>query len=141
MSHINTTTVSRAVIACLNAAATFQQRVADLRATLPGDVLADRDAVTRALRPGVAKFYGIDWAEHGKSGKFVTEDKAASTAARQALSRLVRAVIGEQHRNVEEVEVPAHIAKLAAQLVKACAKHEAASKLLATAIAQAKAAL
>ena len=95
MSHnINTASVASAVIACLKVAATFQQRVADVRAALPKAVLADRDALTLALRPGVAKFYGIATGDHRATGKFVTEDEKLGMAARTALSKLVRSVQG-----------------------------------------------
>ena len=140
MSHtINTRAVSAAVVAALKQARAFADRVADIRAALPADVLADRDALTRALRPGVAKFHGVDHAEHGATGKFVGD---TTGAARQDLSRLCRAVMGQTVKQTEreELEVPAHIAKLAAQLVKACGEYEDSQRLLATAIAQAKAA-
>lgn len=86
--------IINATIATLKAAASFQARVSDLRAALPRATLADRDALTIALRPGVAKFYGIEHAEHGKTGKFVCDDDKVSMAARTALSKLVRAVQG-----------------------------------------------
>ena len=63
-------------------------------------------------------------------------------AARQDLSRLCRAVMGTSVRQTErtEIDVPDHIAKLAAKLVKECGEYEDAARLLATAVAQAKAA-
>lgn len=95
MSHnINTAAVATAVVACLKVAATFQQRVADVRAALPRAVLADREALTAALRPGVARFYGIATGDHGATGKFVTDDEKLGMAARTALSKLVRSVQG-----------------------------------------------
>jgi hypothetical protein len=86
--------INTAVINTLKAAASFQQRVADLRGQLSRATLADRDALIVALRPGVAKFYGIEHAEHGATGKFVCDDDKVSMAARTALSKLVRAVQG-----------------------------------------------
>lgn len=106
MSHnINTASVASAVIACLKVAATFQQRVADVRAALPRSVLADRDALTLALRPGVAKFYGIATGDHGTTGKFVTEDEKLGMAARTALSKLVRSVQGVSVAHTPSVKV------------------------------------
>ena len=106
MSHnINTASVASAVIACLKVAATFQQRVADVRAALPRAVLADRDALTLALRPGVAKFYGIATGDHGATGKFVTEDEKLGMAARTALSKLVRSVQGVSVAHTPSVKV------------------------------------
>ena len=136
-STFNTRTVSAAVCAALKQARAFADRVADIRAALPADVLADRDALTRALRPGVAKFHGVDHAEHGKTGKFVGDETGA---ARQDLSRLCRAIMGQGPRQqAEALDVPEHIAKLAAKLVGACAEYEEANRLIAAAIAQAKA--
>lgn len=84
-----------AVVAALKAAASFADRVADVRASLPARVIADRDALVAALRPGVAKFYGIGFdAAYGATGKFVTDDEQLSMAARTALSKLARAVQG-----------------------------------------------
>ena len=136
---INTRTLNAAIVAALKVARSFGDRVADIRAALPSNVLADRDALTRALRPGVAKFHGVEWAEHGATGKFVGDETGA---ARQDLSRLCRAVMGQGPRQqaAEALDVPADIARLAAKLVKACGEYEEASRLLATAIAQAKAA-
>jgi hypothetical protein len=136
---INTTIVSTRVHAALDAAVAFIDRVAELRDSLPAATLRERDSVTIALRPGVASYYGVAVGEHGATGKFVGDDKMC-TNARAALSRLVRAVMGAEHKQVEEIAVPKHIAALAAQLVEACAEYEAAGKLLATAVAQARAA-
>lgn len=115
MSHnINTASVASAVIACLKVAATFQQRVADVRAALPKAVLADRDALTLALRPGVAKFYGIATGDHGNTGKFVTDDEKLGMAARTALSKLVRAVQGVSVAHTVPVKVRVASAERAA---------------------------
>jgi hypothetical protein len=143
MSHINASSVSRAVIAALKVCASFADRVADIRATLPADVLADRTLCADALRPGVAKFHGIELVQKSTGRLVFPVDHAASDAARQDLSRLCRAVMGQtvRHTLTEEVEVPAHIAKLAAKLVAECNEYEGAAKLLATAIAQAKASM
>lgn len=86
--------INTAVVNTLKAAASFQQRVTELRAALPRATLRDRDALTIALRPGVAKFYGIECAEHGATGKFVCDDDKVSMAARTALSKLCKAVMG-----------------------------------------------
>ena len=101
----NTATLNTAVVACLKAAASFQQRVADVRAALPRAVLADRDQLTLALRPGVARFYGIATGDHGTTGKFVTDDEKLGMAARTALSKLVRSVQGVSVAHTPAVKV------------------------------------
>ena len=102
---INTASVASAVVAALKAAASFQQRVADVRAALPRAVLADREALTAALRPGVARFYGIATGDHGATGKFVTDDDKLGMAARTALSKLVRSVQGVSVAHTPSVKV------------------------------------
>jgi hypothetical protein len=70
------------------------------------------------------------------------EDKAGA-AGKKAHERWIKALIGQSQKAKEEktpIEVPAHIAKIAAQLVKACGEYEEASRLLATAVAEARAA-
>ncbi len=103
MTNANATLT--AVIAALRAAATFGERVDALRATLDKRTLADRDALTIALRPGVAKFYGIECGEHGTTGKFVTDDDKLAMAARTALSKLVRSVQGVSVAHTVETKV------------------------------------
>jgi len=97
--------INTAVVSILAAATQFGQRVESLRAMLDAATLADRDAVTVALRPGVAQFYKIGHAEHGATGKFVTDDETLAATARQSLSRLVRAVYGVPHRETTPVVV------------------------------------
>jgi len=70
------------------------------------------------------------------------EDKSGA-AAKKAHERWIKALIGQSQKKKEEkepIEVPDHIAKIAAKLVKACGEYEEASRLLATAIAEARAA-
>lgn len=90
MSNINTLVVS-----ALNTAAAFQQRVEALRAACPRELLTDKAALADALRPGVAKFYGIQL-ELKSTGRAVFPSEHDKTnMAKLSLSRLVRAVIGQ----------------------------------------------
>ena len=106
--------INKAVVSTLTVAAQFGERVEQLRALLDPATLSDRDSVTVALRPGVAAFYKIDHAEHGKTGKFVTDDESLAATARQSLSRLVRAVYGVPHRETAPVVVKVGKAEKAA---------------------------
>lgn len=92
MSSINTT---RTVIAALKAAASFQERVADVRATLDKATLTDKAALADALRPGVAQFYGITLEIKSTGRAVIPADHKHAESARTALSKLVRAVMGE----------------------------------------------
>ena len=102
---INTVSVSRAVVAALKVAQTFAQRVEDIRAALPSEVLTDKAALADALRPGVAKFHGIELTAKSTGRLVFPADHAASEAARQDLSRLVRAVMGQSAKHTERAPV------------------------------------
>lgn len=127
--------INALVIATLKVCATFAQRVNDLREALPAEALADRDLLTRTLRPGVAKFHGVEWAEHGKTGKFVGDDTGA---ARQDLSRLCRAIMGSSNKHTrEEVEIPEELLVAARKLAKLAQRYEGARSLASKAVAAA----
>jgi hypothetical protein len=132
------TAIKTLTVAALNAAATFNDRVEAIRAALPAKTLRDKKLVADALREGVASFYGMELVERGKSMVFPSEH-AKTPAAKQSLKRLVNSVIGEtmNKKASEGIEVPAHIAKLAEQLAKACAAYEDSRKIANTAVAQA----
>ena len=83
------------VVAALRAAASFQERVADVRATLSKATLADKAALADALRPGVAKFYGITLELKSTGRAVIPADHVHAESARTALSKLVRAVQGQ----------------------------------------------
>lgn len=133
-ANINTLT-----IAAIKAAESFNDRVVALRAALPKPVLRDAAKVADALRGGVAQHYGVELEIKGTGRAVFPSAHKATPAAKQTLKRLVKAVMGESNnrKETEAIEVPAHIAKLAAQLAKACAEYEGARKLASTAVAQA----
>lgn len=105
MSAINSATTS-AVVAVLKSAATFQARVADVRATLDAATLADKSALADALRPGVAKYYGMTLVTKGTGRVVFPADHAESDNARQALSKLVRAVQGPVVHHTDDTPAP-----------------------------------
>jgi hypothetical protein len=130
--QINTLTV-----ATLRAAADFQTRVATLREALPTATLADAKACADALRPGVAQYYGITLSVAATGRTAFPADHADAQTARQALSRLVRAVIGSEGAKREEVEVPAELLKAAAKLAKLAQQYEGSRSLASKALAAA----
>jgi len=117
MSHINTL-----VVAALNTAASYQQRIADIRAATPKAVLTDKAALADYLRPGVAKFYGITLDEKSTGRLVFPSEHKATNMAKLSLSRIVRGVIGESSNHsaakpkvrVASVERSAYEAFLAA---------------------------
>lgn len=90
-----TASTTTTVVAALRAAASFQERVADVRATLSKATLTDKAALADALRPGVAKFYGITLEIKSTGRAVFPADHANTESARTALSKLTRAVMGE----------------------------------------------
>ena len=92
------------------------------------------------LLPIVAKYYAVPVIEgerKAKGTKVFDKDAKGYEAAKKALQRLIADIAGKTNADKEEIEVPAHIAKLAAQLAQACAEYEQARKLASTALANA----
>jgi hypothetical protein len=133
--------INKLTIAALNAAAGFQQRVADIRAALPAELLADKAVCADALRPGVAQYYGITLELKGTGRAVFPKEHVDSDSARRALSRLVAAVIGaESQKGQDDVEIPAELLAAAAKLAKLANQYEGARKLASKALAAAFAA-
>lgn len=96
--------------------------------------------------------YGVPLVESQSprnKGEMVLDRSAARFEAAKTAVRYVREALcgdadapakGKSNRAEPGVEVPAHIAKLAAQLAAACSEYESAKKLAAQAIAEAFAA-
>jgi hypothetical protein len=102
MSVQSTTTL---VVSALRIAASFQERVADIRATLDANTIADRKALADALRPGVAEFYGIALTVKETGRAVIPADHVHAESARTALSKLVRSVQGPVVHHTEPVKV------------------------------------
>lgn len=121
MTAFNKSTAA-AVVATLKAAASFQERVADVRATLDKATMADKALLADALRPGVAQYYGITLTVKSTGRTVFPVDHVHTESARTALSKLTRAVMGEvaQHKapaptvRVKATERSAYDALLAA---------------------------
>ena len=133
-----TASINTFVTSALDHAHGFAKAVEGIRAALKGQM--SPDVVREKLLAPVASYYKVPLIAKER-GEGVTWDKehAKFETAKKAHQRLVKAVLGEVVSRKEELEVPAHIAKLAAQLVQAAGEYEQAAKLIATAIAQAKA--
>lgn len=102
-----------------------------------------KDAVRARLFPVVAAHYDvpvIDGKGKAKGTKVLDSSAEGYEAAKKALQRLVADIVGKSDGKKEELEIPAHIAELAAKLAKACNEYEQARKLASTAIAAAFAA-
>jgi hypothetical protein len=128
-----------AINAALNAAHAYGDALAKAR-ECPEIKGKGEEAVRAALLPVVGAYYAVPLIDgEGKAKGRKVFDKAAPKyeAAKKALQRLLSDLMGKAVDKGEELEVPPHIAKLAAQLAQACAEYEQARKLASTAIAAA----
>lgn len=128
-----------AINAALNAANAYGDAIAEAR-NCPEVKGKGEEAVRAALLPVVAAFYAVPLIDgEGKAKGRKVLDKAAPKyeAAKKALQRLMGDLMGKGSDKGEELEVPEHIAALAAKLAKACNEYEQARKLASTAIAAA----
>jgi len=100
-----------------------------------------RDEVRTAIMPTIGAFYGValvEGAGKAEGTQVFDKDAKAYEAARKALQRLLKDIMGEESNgNKEEIEVPAEILAAAAKLAKLCAQYEDSRKLASTAVAQA----
>jgi hypothetical protein len=96
----------------------------------------DRDVIRDTVIVNFAAAVGITL-NVAKSGR-ITFPADADTAKR-ACNRFIQRIMGDTKPKAkpDSIEVPAHIAKLAAQLVAACNEYEESRKLASTAVAQA----
>jgi hypothetical protein len=96
----------------------------------------DRDIIRETVIVNFAAAVGIKL-NVAKTGR-VTFPANAETAKR-ACNRFIERIMGDSKPKAkpDSIEVPAHIAKLAAQLAKACNDYEQARKIANTAVAQA----
>lgn len=133
-----TASINTHVTAALDHAHGFAKAVESIRAALKGQL--SPDVVRDKLLAPVATYYKVPLIAKER-GEGVTWDKAHAKfeTAKKSHQRLVKAVLGQSENQKPELDVPAHIAKLAAALVDAAGEYEEAARLIATAIAQAKA--
>jgi hypothetical protein len=128
------------VHAVLQAAFAYGEGIESLRTTYKGQ---PADVVRAALLPEVASFpkYAVPLvAGAGKAEGTLVLDKDAPKyeAAKKALQRLVKDIVGASNDKVEvEVEVPAELLAAAAKLAKLAAEYEGARSLASKALAQA----
>ena len=112
----------------------FKDRCASI-ATEARKLRLDREALRMKLGPLAAVYYtGAEWKKRGES--WVFSSGKAGEAAKKCVNRILGEVYGVSRS--EEVAIPAHIAKLAKALAKACAEHDEkkARSIAAKAVAQ-----
>ncbi len=96
----------------------------------------DRDVIRETVVVNFAAAVGITLKVQG-SGRVVFP--AGTETAKRACNRFIERIMGDVKPKTKpaSIEVPAHIAKLAAQLVAACNEYEQSRKLASTAVAEA----
>ena len=124
----------------LTAANAYNEAVVALRKDFKGK---PTDAVRSGLLPHVAAFYAVpvvDGAGKAKGTKVLDKDATKYEAAKKALQRLTKDIVGAGSDKAEEVEVPAELLAAAAKLAKLAAQYKDARSLASKALAQAFAA-
>ena len=130
--------INALVATALDAAHAYGKGIDAIRAALKGQT--SPDDVRATLMGAVSAYYGVPLVDKTRGeGKTWDKEHGRFETAKKAHQRICADVLGKAADKTPEIEVPAHIAKLAAQLVKACGEYEGAAKLIATAIAEAKA--
>ena len=113
-------TINTLVTKALNSAATFAAYVDALRTECQG---MDREACTNALRPSVAKYYGVPVIVKSTGREVLDSSHERAETASTALQRLVKSVIGVTvHRTAEPAKLRIKITERnsAAALLAAC---------------------
>ena len=90
------------------------------------------------LLPIIATHYGAPMNEE-QTQMLKAENVKLYEKANKRLQRIVKDLTGEQSKNDESFEVPPEVLAAAVKLVKLANQYESAAKLIATAIATAKA--
>ena len=124
----------------LTAANAYNEAVVALRKDFKGKAT---DAVRTGLLPHVAAFYAVpvvDGAGKATGTKVLDKDATKYEAAKKALQRLTKDIVGATDGKAEEVEIPAELLAAAAKLAKLAAQYEGARSLASKALAQAFAA-
>jgi len=125
------------VSAALTAAGAYSVSIDALRSALKGQLSPE---VRATLLPYVATFYGVALVDKERGeGKTFDVNAKKFEAAKKALQRLTADIVGKSKAQAEELEVPAEMLALARKLVKLGNTYEQAGKLIAAAIATAKA--
>ena len=140
--------LNAAAVSAINAVASAQ--IGEERATLAAiPVLRTAfkgctpEDIRNTLVVNFAAVYGIEVKVQGSGRCVLPKDDPRSNTASKALNRFMARLIddtegqGKAKAESAAVEVPAHIAKLAAQLAKACNEYEQAKKLASTALSAA----
>lgn len=99
----------------------------------------DRDAVRDAVIQRFAWKAGIVLTVQGTGRIVWPKDDPRTEKAKRACNRFIEMVLGKAPTQAVELDVPADILAMAKKLVAACNEYEEASRLIATAIAKAKA--
>jgi UDP-N-acetylmuramoylalanine-D-glutamate ligase len=135
---MNASTINTMVNSALTSASKYGIAISELQAALRGQ---DVSTVRVAIMPAVCKYYAVPMVAKQRGEGFRPDSEATNyEAAKKALTRLSQDIVGgKASAEREELEVPEAVLQAARKLVALCAEYEGAGRLLATAIATAKA--
>ena len=135
-----TSSIKSLVTSTLNAAGAYGKGIDALRTALTTKGTMSPVDVRAELLAPVAAFYGVAvLAKVRGEGYTLDKDAAGFEAAKKAIQRMTTDIVGKVAKETAELEVPAEMLALARKLVKLGVAYEQSGKLIAAAIALAKA--
>ena len=136
-ANLKTLSFYQLIIGACNLSDAFDDVIAEVK-TRPELRRKDASEVRAILLPIIATHYGAPMNDEGTK-MLKAQNVKLYERANKKLQRIVAELTGKQSKNEDALEVPPEILAAAIKLVKLANQYESAAKLIATAIATAKA--
>ena len=136
-ANLKTLSFYQLIIGACNLSDAFDDVIAEVK-TRPELRRKDASEVRAILLPIIATHYGAPMNDEGTK-MLKAQNVKLYERANKKLQRIVAELMGKQSKNEDALEVPPEVLAAAIKLVKLANQYESAAKLIATAIATAKA--
>lgn len=137
-ANIMSNKLNTLVASALDAAHGYAKCIEAIRATLPAG--SARTSIRTALTVPVATYYKVTLiAKVRGEGVIMDREHAKYDAASKAVGRLTASIIGQVSNQRDKVEAPDEMVTLARKLVKMAAEYEHSARVIAAALATARA--
>ena len=136
-ANLKTLSFYQLIIGACNLSDAFDDVIAEMK-TRPELKRKDTREVRAILLPIIATHYGAPMNEE-QTQMLKAKNVKLYEKANKRLQRIVAELTGKQSKNEDALEVPPEVLAAAVKLVKLANQYESAAKLIATAIATAKA--
>ena len=136
-ANLKTLSFYQLIIGACNLSDAFDDVIAEVK-TRPELRRKDASEVRAILLPIIATHYGAPMNDEGTK-MLKAQNVKLYERANKKLQRIVAELTGKQSKNEDALEVPPEVLAAAVKLVKLANQYESAAKLIATAIASAKA--